>query len=109
MNENILNPKFGYTFADLFVSDKLKNLSEDFYKYFENANSEKFQEFKKYRDSLGEGYTYIQASEVIMNSSVYLSDFLGNMLMRRNTMKIYFYLKKNLFKEKYSEDLSPKI
>ena len=43
MNENILNPKFGYTFADLFVSDKLKNLSEDFYKYFDKQTFYKAQ------------------------------------------------------------------
>lgn len=99
MNENILNPKFGYTFADLFVSGKLKNLSEDFYKYFESANSEKFEEFKKYRDSLGEGYTYIQASEVIMNSSVYLSDFLGELF------NVQEHLAKYVDEAQYNEDI----
>jgi NADPH-dependent glutamate synthase beta subunit-like oxidoreductase/NAD(P)H-flavin reductase len=99
MNENILNPKFGYTFADLFVSEKLKNLSEDFYKYFEQSDSEKFAAFKKYRDSLGEGYTYIQASEVIMNSSVYLSDFLGELFLVQN------HLSKYVEEAKYDADI----
>lgn len=99
MNENILNPKFGYTFADLFVSDKLRNLSEDFYKYFESANSEKFEEFKKYRDSQGEGYTYIQASEVIMNSSVYLSDFIGELF------NVQEHLSKYVEEAHYNEDI----
>lgn len=99
MNENILNPKFGYAFADLFVSEKLKNLCDDFYKFFETANPEKFEEFKKYRDSQGEGYTYIQASEVIMNSSVYLSDFLGELFLVQN------HLLKYTEEAKYNEDI----
>lgn len=99
MNENILNPKFGYTYADLFSSEKLRALAEDFYKYFENENPQKFEEFKKYRDSKGEGYTYIQASEVIMNSSVYVSSFLGELF------NVQEHLKNYVDEAQYNEDI----
>jgi len=99
MNENILNPKFGYTFADLFVSEKLKTLADDFYKYFESANKERFDEFAKYRDLEGEGYTYIHASEIIMNSAVYLSHFLGELF------NVQEHLAKFTDEARYTEDI----
>ncbi len=75
-SHNILNPEYGYSFRDLFDPLKLKSLTEDFCRYFESKDKENFDEFRRYEISKGEGYTELQISNVLINSSVVLSDFL---------------------------------
>ena len=75
-SNNILNPESGYTFRDLFDPLKLKLLTEDFYSYFEKKDKENFEEFRRYESAKGEGFTGLQISNVLINASVVLSDFL---------------------------------
>ncbi|MBS1550514.1 MAG: FAD-dependent oxidoreductase [Bacteroidetes bacterium] len=75
-SKNILNPEYGYSFRDLFDPLKLKLLKEDFCRYFESKDKDSYDEFTRYESSKGEGFTGLQVSNVLINSSVVLSDFL---------------------------------
>lgn len=75
-NTDFLNPESGYTYNDLFDPFRLKNLAEDFYKYYEKRDAEKFKSFSKYRDSNGEGLSNQELSEILITSSVILNDFI---------------------------------
>jgi NADPH-dependent glutamate synthase beta subunit-like oxidoreductase/NAD(P)H-flavin reductase len=73
---NFLNPKFGYSYEDIYEPGKLKSLTEDFYEYFESKDKAGFGNFSKYRDSKGAGFSDIEISNVLINSSYILSDFI---------------------------------
>lgn len=50
-SEDFLNPKFGFTYADLYDTARLKDLNDSFHSYFKEQDNEKFLEFKKYADA----------------------------------------------------------
>ncbi len=74
MNELKLN--FGFKFEDLFESGKLKELTEKFYGFYETTDKDSFERFKKYRDSLGEGYSEIDISKILIESGRFLDRFI---------------------------------
>jgi NADPH-dependent glutamate synthase beta subunit-like oxidoreductase/NAD(P)H-flavin reductase len=74
-----LKLNFGFKFDDLFEPIKLKNLTEEFYKFFECENPEQFEIFSKYRDSKGEGYDGAKISEILINASRFLDTFIGRL------------------------------
>ncbi|MDQ3021493.1 MAG: FAD-dependent oxidoreductase [Bacteroidota bacterium] len=86
-NTNFLNSKFGYSYKDLYNPLRLKALTEDFYKYFESKDKEKFDNFIKYRDSKGIGFTDLQISNVLIDSSYFLSDFIVELFQLGNEQK----------------------
>lgn len=75
-NIDFLNPKFGYSYEDLYNPLRLKSLTEDFYKYYKSKNKESFDIFANYRDSKGKGFTEIQISNLLIDASYVLSDFI---------------------------------
>jgi len=72
-----LSLKFGFKFEDLFQSQKLKELTETFYKYFETNDAETYSTFAKYRDAKGVGFSDIETSKIIIQSARYLENFLS--------------------------------
>lgn len=75
-SNNFLNPEFGFTFEDLFSPEKLRSLTEDYYRYFEKRDAEKYNNFKAYKDAQGNGFTDLQISNILIDSSFILSDFI---------------------------------
>lgn len=75
-SSNFLNAKFGYSYEDLYNPLKLESLSGDFDKYFETRDKEKFKNFVKYRNTKGEGLTPLEISNILIESSYILSDFI---------------------------------
>lgn len=77
--EKFLNPVLGYSYEDLYKHDRLKQLAEDFYIFFESVNKEKYDLFVKYRETKGEGYSPLELSTILIESAPFLSDFLGKL------------------------------
>lgn len=84
IKENFLNQKFGYSYEDLYDPFKLKSLYEDFEKYFESKDKTKYDNFVKYRNAKGEGFTDLQISNILIDSSYILSDFLSELFNLQN-------------------------
>jgi len=88
-NDKFLNPKLGYSYEDLYDPIKLKTLTEDFYKYFELKNKDKYENFIKYVDLKGEGFTDLQVSNILIDSSYFLSDFIVELFQLEDEQKIF--------------------
>ncbi|MEZ4689661.1 MAG: hypothetical protein R3A12_05555 [Ignavibacteria bacterium] len=73
---NFIDPKSGYDFKDLFDPERLKDLIEDFYMYFSKKDETNYKEFINYKDSKGAELSESQISEILINASVILNDFL---------------------------------
>lgn len=73
---DFLNPESGYSYEDLFDPMRLKDLAEDFDKFFKEKNKERFDDFSGYRDSSGLGFTNLEISNILIDSSYILNDFL---------------------------------
>ena len=102
MNNNqtdFLNPAFGYRFNDLFDSFKLKQLAEDFDKYFESKDKSKFDAFVKYRISKAKGMSPQDVSSVLIDASLVLSDFIVELFNLQD------YQKKFVDKKNYEQDI----
>ncbi len=95
----ILDPKFGYTFEDLFDCFKLRQLSSDFDRFYESKDSAGFDAFAKYRQSKGEGMSPIEVSECLINASLNLSDFLTELF------NLQEYSKAFLSRKEYESDI----
>ena len=76
INADFLNPESGYSYEDLFDPMRLKDLAEDFDKFFKEKNKERFDDFSGYRDSSGLGFTNLEISNILIDSSYILNDFL---------------------------------
>lgn len=74
--ENFLNPKYGYSYEDLYDPFRLKSLANDFFNYFESADKLNFDKFIHYKNSKGEGLSNLEISNVLIEASYKLSDFL---------------------------------
>lgn len=72
----VLNLKYGFRFEDLFESPKLKQLTEEFYSYYKQADSLSFEKFEKYRGSKGEGWNEIDTSNIVIESARFLDSFI---------------------------------
>jgi len=73
---NFINSESGYDFKDLFDPQRLKDLSEDFYRFFQNKDGINYNKFVSYRDSKGVGLSESQISDILINASLVLNDFL---------------------------------
>ncbi|MCB0723943.1 MAG: FAD-dependent oxidoreductase [Ignavibacteriae bacterium] len=98
-SEDFLNPKFGFTYADLYDTARLKDLNDSFHSYFKEQDNEKFLEFKKYADARGEGYANPDVSRILIESATFLSGFLGELF------QIDAHLDKLLYETKYEYDV----
>ena len=56
--ENNLQLKYGFQFTDLFKSQKLNELADAFYKFYERESPAEYAEFAKYSDAKGAGYLH---------------------------------------------------
>ena len=102
MNNNhtdILNPAFGYSYTDLFDSFKLRQLAEDFDKYFESIDKNKFDAFVKYRTTKAEGMTPQEVSATLIDASLALSDFITELFNLKE------YQKKFISHKEYEQDI----
>ncbi|MBL8007302.1 MAG: FAD-dependent oxidoreductase [Ignavibacteria bacterium] len=88
--DNFLNPRSGYTYEDLYNPFRLKKLAEDFYGYFENYDRDKYSLFEKYRLSEGKGFSSLQISEILINASVVLSEFITELFQIENEQNKFF-------------------
>ena len=75
---NKLNLKHGFTFEDLFISNRLKELTGIFYNFYEKADNASFEKFKKYRDAGGIGFTNLEVSEITIESARVLDNFISD-------------------------------
>ncbi|MEO8447134.1 MAG: FAD-dependent oxidoreductase [bacterium] len=82
--ENFLNPDFGYTYNDLYDPLRLKSLAGDFYKYFEQKDKSKYDSFRNYETVRGEGLTDLQVSNILIDASYVLSDFIVDLFLLEN-------------------------
>ncbi|HMQ68113.1 MAG TPA: FAD-dependent oxidoreductase [Ignavibacteria bacterium] len=73
---NFIDPKSGYEFKDLFDPEKLKILTEDFFEHFLRKDEKNYKDFINYRDTKGAGLSESQISEILINASVILNDFI---------------------------------
>ncbi len=76
-SENYLKLKYGFKFTDLFESSKLKELTEQFYKFYEKQSPIDYTEFTQYRDANGAGFDETVTSKIIINSARFLEKFLS--------------------------------
>ena len=81
---DFLNPESGYSYEDLFDPMRLKDLTEDFYKYYEKKDGKKFEAFLKYRNSEGKGLANTEVSNILVDSSFVLNDFLIELFRLEN-------------------------
>ncbi|MEO8664163.1 MAG: FAD-dependent oxidoreductase [Ignavibacteria bacterium] len=86
-NEKFLNPEIGYSYEDLYDPLKLQALTEDFYKYFQSRDKEKYDEFIAYKDSKGSGLTDLQVSSILIEASYVLSDFIVKLFQLEKEQK----------------------
>lgn len=86
---NFINPKFGYNFKDLFDPERLRDLTEDFYKYYSEKDELNYNEFVSYRDSKGEGFSGSRISEILIRASVVLNDFLIEFFQLGEIYKVF--------------------
>ncbi len=119
-NTNFLNPKFGYSYEDLYNPIKLKALAEDFYNFFESKDKEKSDIFSAYRNSDGKGFSELEISNVLIDASYILSDFIVELFQIGDSQKKFIeeaeyekdvlafksILQKKIFKKFKKEDLS---
>lgn len=78
-NNISLKPGFGFAFNDLFEPSKLKYLTEEFYKYYQKENSEKYDTFSKFNEARGDGFDELETSKILIDSARYLDSFLGKL------------------------------
>lgn len=81
-----LNLNFGISFNDLFEPSKLKCLTEEFYKYYQKENWEKYETFSKFNKAKGEGFDELETSRVLIDSARYLDSFLGKLFGIENEL-----------------------
>src|SRR5258706_11956386 len=68
---------YGFKFEDLFEPQKLKELTEEFYNYFKEADTGNYERFAKYRDAKGESYSEIETSKILIEAARYQGNFLA--------------------------------
>ena len=76
INADFLNPKSGYSYEDLYDPGRLKDLADDFDKFFKKKDKEKFDFFSRYRNSKGLGLSDLEISNILIDSSYVLNEFL---------------------------------
>jgi NADPH-dependent glutamate synthase beta subunit-like oxidoreductase/NAD(P)H-flavin reductase len=76
--ENNLELKYGFKFTDLFNSQKLKELADTFYNYYEKESPAEYAEFAKYRDAKGADFEETAVSQILINSARHLEKFIGD-------------------------------
>ena len=76
--ENNLELKHGFQFTDLFNSQKLKELADTFYGYYEKENPAEYAEFAKYSEAKGTDFEETAVSKILINSAKHLEKFLGD-------------------------------
>lgn len=117
---NFLNTKFGFSYEDLYDPFKLKALTDDFYKYYESKDKEKFDNFTEYTRSKGSGFTPLQISNILIDASYVMSDFIVELFQIENQQNKFIeetdyekdillfksMLQKNVFKKFKKENLS---
>jgi len=84
---DILDPRFGFNFKDLFQSAKLKELSEIFFEYFKNKDVVNYEFFKNYSDKKGLEHSETEISKILIKSSLILSDFLVELFQLQKEKK----------------------
>lgn len=89
VNEQFLNPEFGYSYEDLYDPLRLRSLTNDFYEYFKNRDKDKFENFIGYRDSKGIGFTDLQVSEILIEASYILSDFIVKLFQLEKEQSVF--------------------
>lgn len=83
-NTDFLNPKSGYSYEDLFDPERLKDLTEDFYIYYAKNDVKNFETYSRYRDSNVHGFSNPEISNILINSSIILNDFLIDLFQLEN-------------------------
>ena len=81
---NFLNPKFGYKYEDLYDPIRLKSLTEDFNIYFDSRDKINYDKFSLYVKNKGEGLTNQEISNILIESSYVLSEFLVSLFQMEN-------------------------
>lgn len=92
---NFIDPKSGYDFKDLFDPLKLKDLTEDFYKYFLQKDKVNYEEFINYRDLAGKDLSGSKISEILINASIVINDFLIELFQLQEYQKKFIDEVKN--------------
>src|SRR5438132_586075 len=81
-----LTLSFGYSYADLFSPEKLKDLNTSFHSYYEAENPEEYKIFKEYSSKVGEGYDAVVSSTILINAARYLNNFTGELFGIKDSM-----------------------
>ncbi|MBS1517830.1 MAG: FAD-dependent oxidoreductase [Bacteroidetes bacterium] len=71
-----LNPAFGLNFKDLFDPEKLRYLNDSFHEYYKKRDKANYELFLNYSNTHGKDHTELQISNILIDSSLALSDFL---------------------------------
>jgi NADPH-dependent glutamate synthase beta subunit-like oxidoreductase/NAD(P)H-flavin reductase len=69
----------GFTFHDLFNSERLAELTQVFYKKVQTSDPALWKEFAAYKDSGGKGLTEAQISDLLVNMAPHVSWFVETM------------------------------
>ncbi len=119
-NIDFLNSKFGYSYEDLYDTLRLKDLTDDFYRYFQKKDLKKYESFVSYKNAKGQGFNPMQISCILIDSSYVLNDFIIELFQLENEQNKFFkeaeyekdvlelknILQKKVFKKFKKENLS---
>ncbi|PKL83228.1 MAG: pyridine nucleotide-disulfide oxidoreductase, partial [Ignavibacteriae bacterium HGW-Ignavibacteriae-3] len=97
----------GFTFHDLFIPEKLSELTEKFFKEIKETNGDLFLRFDEYRSKKGAGFSEIEISNTLTELAPFVSEFVARLFgvekelavhkVRANREKIIFSFKKDFF------------
>ncbi|MEO5929078.1 MAG: FAD-dependent oxidoreductase [Candidatus Kapaibacterium sp.] len=74
----------GFTYADLYIPDRLRELTERFYNSVRESDAALWERFDHYRETLGEGMKPEDVSEVIVDITPHLSAFISELFQVRD-------------------------
>ncbi len=97
----------GFEYKDLYIPDKLEQLTNIFYKEVESKDPNLYQNFIKYKNN-SHSFSPIQISNVLVSMASHLSDFIGKLFgvtNELNSLKSYIeediiYLKKEFIQRR---------
>jgi len=74
----------GYKYSDLFEPERLKELAETFYQWFDKEDPELSKQFKAYRDANGEGLAKVAESTLLIETAKRQSEFIAKLFNIQN-------------------------
>jgi NADPH-dependent glutamate synthase beta subunit-like oxidoreductase/NAD(P)H-flavin reductase len=99
----------GYTYADLFVPERLRALHDDFDRWFAGAGAAAYAQFDAYRKARGAGMSPLQVSEALLAAAPYVAEFVARLFgVERETSELGEEIRKDDPIWKFKRDFAKK-